>query len=78
MCTLFFLKVSGINLLNLHASNELAYGRMLLDAVLTRTELKDSLVFASKKVKNQGSTDAKRKCYSVSCDNRLQKFVSVH
>ena len=47
MCTLFFLKVNGINLLNLHASDELAYGRMLLDALFTRTELKDSLVFAT-------------------------------
>ena len=54
MCTLFFLKVSGINLLNLHASNELAYGRMLLDALFTRTELKDSLVFASKKSEKPG------------------------
>ena len=47
MCTLFFLKVNGINLLNLHASDELAYGRMLLDALFTRTELKDFLVFAT-------------------------------
>lgn len=39
--------MNGINLLNLHASDELAYGRMLLDALFTRTELKDSLVFAT-------------------------------
>ena len=51
---LFFLKVNGINLLNLHASDEQAYVRMLLDALFTRIELKDSLVFASKRSEKPG------------------------
>ena len=45
----FLLKVNGINLLKLHAGNVLAYGRMLLDVLFTRSELKDTLLFASKK-----------------------------
>lgn len=54
MCKLFFLKVNGINLLNLHATNELAYGKMLLDTLFTRTKLKESLLFASKKSEKPG------------------------
>ena len=33
----------------MHANNATAYGRMLLDTLFTRQELKDSLLFASKK-----------------------------
>ena len=40
--------MNGINLLNLHTSDELVYGRMLLDALFfMRNEQKDSLVFAT-------------------------------
>ena len=44
----FFLKVKGINLLKVHAADEFAYGRMLLDTLFTRAELKESLVYKSK------------------------------
>ena len=33
----------------MHAHNATAYGQMLLDTPFTRQELKDSLLFASKK-----------------------------
>ena len=32
---IFFLKVNGINLLKVHAADEFAYGRMLLDTLFT-------------------------------------------
>ena len=46
--------MNGINLLNLHASNEPAYGRTLLDALFSRNELKESLLFTSKKSDKPG------------------------
>ena len=45
----FLLKVNGLNLLKLHAGNVLAYGCILLDVLFTRSELKESLLFAAKK-----------------------------
>ena len=55
----FFLKVNGIKLLKVHAADEFAYGHMLLDTLFTRAELKDSLVFKSKKSEKPG-LNAKR------------------
>ena len=48
-CLLFFFKVNGINVLKLHASTPYIYGRMLLDMLFTRSELKDSLILPSAK-----------------------------
>ena len=45
----FFLKVNGINLLKVHAADEFAYGCMLLDTLFTQAQLKESMVFKSKK-----------------------------
>ena len=53
------LKVNGINLLKVHATDEFAYGRLLLDTLFTRAELKDSLVFKSTKSEKPG-LDKKR------------------
>jgi len=47
----FSFKVNGVNLIRMHANNTTAYGRILLDTPFTRQELKDSLLFASKKSK---------------------------
>ena len=51
---LFFLKVNGINILKLHAGTAEAYGRMLLDMLFTRNELKESLLFASARSEKKG------------------------
>ena len=45
---------------------------------LQESNLKTPLSLRVREVKSQGLTDAEWKCYWVSCDNHLQKFVSVH
>ena len=45
-----------------HASNKLAYRRMLLDALFTRAELETISSLPLRKVRNQVSTDTEWNC----------------
>ncbi len=46
---LFYIKVNGVNLLNIPFKDANAYGRNLLDILFTKEEQKHSVVLATKK-----------------------------